>query len=454
MYSENSKKSIYFHNRTDIFIIILVFILTVCPVIISAFSRLNAKSRQKDIYLSPSCEEFFGSKTMETLVREFNEQNPDLRIALLNVPGDKIGDKNSDKNGEKIKEPDILFFDESEFNDLAAAGTFFPMESFSEGETGVMVSAIPLVSFMDLLFFNIELLQAAGFDRPPKTEEDFLLYAKTISTANNGVLADAAGAVMALSPSNKQSLSRDIFSWIWAAGWNFWPEEGSSSSAPLINTKPVINELNFLSKLYRDGTLSQESSSVPQNRALSLNSFELTEEQALEGFARGKIAMIIASTRDIPALREKMGDGVFGISTIPGGGAAGKYSVSLTGIFAGINKNCAYPDAARVFLEFLASKSPLLCAQLKAVPGYVPDLVSGDNKNYIKEDPFYAKAWEIFETSVVVRGFLGVPGAQEYENAVREEIRPFFEGRRTAQETVNAIQRRWDGVYASSVPKD
>jgi len=441
MYSENSKKSIYFHNRTDIFIIILVFILTVCPVIISAFSRLNAKSRQKDIYLSPSCEEFFGSKTMETLVREFNEQNPDLRIALLNVPGDKIGDKNSDKNGEKIKEPDILFFDESEFNDLAAAGTFFPMESFSEGETGVMVSAIPLVSFMDLLFFNIELLQAAGFDRPPKTEEDFLLYAKTISTANNGVLADAAGAVMALSPSNKQSLSRDIFSWIWAAGWNFWPEEGSSSSAPLINTKPVINELNFLGKLYRDV-------------ALSLNSFEMTEEQALEGFARGKIAMIIASTRAIPALREKMGDGAFGITTIPSGGAAGKYSVSLTGIFAGINKNCAYPDAARVFLEFLAGKSPLLCAQLKAVPGYMPELVSSDNKNYIKEDPFYSKAWEIFETSLVVRGFLGIPGAQEYENAVREEIRPFFESRRNAQETVKAIQLRWDEVFASSVPKD
>ena len=450
MYSENSKKSIYFHNRTDIFIIILVFILTVCPVIISVFSRLNAKSRQIDIYLSASCEEFFGSKTMETLMWEFNEQNPDLRISLLNVPGDKI----SDKSGEKNKEPDILFFDESEFNDLTVGETLLPLAYLSEDETIDLKPAIPLVSFMNLLFFNIELLQAAGFDRPPKTSEDFLLYAKTISTANNGILADAAGAVMALSPANKQSLSRDIFSWIWASGWDFWPDEGSSPTAPLIDTKPVINELNFLSKLYREGVLSPESGSVPQNQALSLNSFELTEEQALEGFARGKIAMIIASTRAIPALREKMGDGAFGITTIPSGGAAGKYSVSLTGIFAGINKNCAYPDAARVFLEFLASKSPLLCAQLKAVPGYVPDLVSGDNKNYIKEDPFYAKAWEIFETSVVVRGFLGVPGAQEYENAVREEIRPFFEGRRTAQETVNAIQRRWDGVYASSVPKD
>ena len=439
MYSENDKKSIYFHNRTDIFIFIIVIIVVIFfvgPIIIYTVSHLSPGSRQKDIFLSANCEEFFGGKTMETLILEFNEKNPDLRVMLLN------------DNGEKSREPDILFFDESEFNDLAAEGTLLPFELqpgrtsagqwSGEVDTGVMMPAIPLVSFMDLLFFNIELLQAAGFDRPPKTMDDFLLYAKTISTANNGILADAAGAAMALNPANKQSLSRDIFSWIWAAGWNFWPD---GDSAPVINSKPVINGLNFLGRLYREGVLSP-------------NNFEMTEEQALEGFAQGKIAMLIASTRAIPGLREKMGDGAFGITTIPSAGTAGKYNVSLTGIFAGINKNCINPDAAWVFLEFLADKSPFLCAQLKAVPGYIPELLPVDNKNYIKEDPFYSKAWDIFESSVVVPGFLGIPGAQEYENAVREEIQPFFEGKRTAQDMVNAIQRSWDWVFSSSIPKD
>jgi len=426
MYSENDKKSIYFHNRTDIFILIIVIIVVILfvgPIVFYTVSHLNPKSKQKDIFLSANCEDFFGGKTMETLMLEFNEQNPDLRIMLFNV------------SGEKSKEPDILFFDESEFNDLAAGDMLLPPGSFSDDETGGYQPAIPLVSFMDLLFFNIELLQAAGFDRPPKTTDDFLLYAKTVSAAGNGI---QAGAALALSPANKQSLSREIFSWIWAAGGNFWPDE---DSAPVINSKPVINGLNSLGRLFREG-------------ALSPNNFEMTEEQALESFAQGKIAMLVASTRAIGALREKMGDSAFGITTIPNAGTAGKYSVSLSGIFAGINKNCLYPDAAKVFLEFLAGKIPLLCAQLKAVPGYMPELLPGDNKNYIKEDPFYSKAWDIFESSVVVRGFLGVPGAQEYENAVREEIQPFFEGRRNAQETVNAIQLRWDAVFASSVPKD
>jgi ABC-type glycerol-3-phosphate transport system substrate-binding protein len=424
MYSENGKKSIYFNNQIDIFIVILVFIIIICPVVINAVSRLNAKSRQKDICLSARCEEFFGGKTIETLVQDFQKQNPGLRITLSSV------------SGEKGREPDILFFDEGEFNSLAAEGTLLPLGSFFEDEAGDQRLAVPLVSFMDLFFYNIELLQAAGFDRPPKTRDEFIDYARTISLAGNGILAGAQGAVMALSPLNRLSVSRYVFSWIWAAGGNFWPNE---DSAPVINTRPVINDFNFLARLYREAAPAD-------------NYFDMTGEQALEGFAQGKIAMIIASTRAIPALMEKMGGGAFGITTIPVAGTAGKYNVSLTGIFAGINKNSLYPDAAWVFLEFLAAQSPLLCAQLKAVPGYAPDLVSGDNKNYIKEDPFYAKAWDIFESSAVVLGFLGIPGAQEYENAVREEIRLFFENGRSAQETVNAVQQRWNSVFEAEKP--
>jgi len=439
MYSENGKKSIYLRNRTDIIILIFVFILIISPVIFNAVSRLNAKSRHKDIYLSARCEEFFGVKTMETLIQDFERQNPGLRIKLLNLPGDRIG--------EKSREPDILFFDESEFNALAAEDVLLPLGSFSGEESGGQNTAVPLVSFMDLLFYNIDLLLAAGFDRPPKTREEFLAYAKTITADENGILAGAAGFAMALDPDNKQSLSREIFSWIWAGGGDFL---SNGDFPPVINTKQMVNDFTFLGRLYREGVLSPEESSVPQDGDMP----SMTEEQALDGFARGKIAMLIASTSAIPALREIMGDGAFGVTTIPGAGTAGKYGVSLTGIFAGINKDCVFPDAAQAFLEFFAAKSPLFCAQLKAVPGYITELLPGDNKNYIKEDPLYAKAWDIFESSVIVRGFLGVPGAQEYENAAFQEIQFFFERNRTAQEVVTDIQKRWDEISASFAPKD
>jgi ABC-type glycerol-3-phosphate transport system substrate-binding protein len=379
--------------------------------VFNGISRLKAKSRRQDIYISARCEEFFGVKTLEELAREFNKQNPDLRIVL---PG---------AGGEKNREPDILFFDEGEFNALAADGTLLPFDSFFDNEHGGQILAVPLVSFMDLLFYNIGLLRAAGFDRPPKTRDEYLDYARAISPSVGGVLA---GAEL-----EKLSMSRDVFSWIWAGGGDFWTEP---NSAPVINTARLINDFGFFEKLYRGEA-------------------NMTGEQAVEGFAQGKIAMIIASSRNIPAFREKMGDDAFGITTIPGAGTVGKYNICLSGIFAGLNKNCPNPGAARVFLEFLAEQSPLLCARLKAVPGYVRELI-GENKNYLKEDPLYAKAWDIYESSGVVRGFWGFHGAREYEDAVREELGVFLKNGVGSREAVTAIQRRWDGIYKETAPQN
>jgi multiple sugar transport system substrate-binding protein len=395
----------------DIFAIILLLVIIITPLVFNGISRLKAKSRRQDIYISARCEDFFGGKTMETLTRDFKNRHPDFWITLLSV------------GGEKNREPDILFFDEVEFNALAADGTLLPFDSFFDNEDGGQIPAVPLVSFMDLLFYNIELLQAAGFDRPPKTRDEYLEYMRAISPSVGGV-PNGAGL-------QKLSMSRDVFSWIWAGGGDFWTDP---NSAPVINTARFINDFNFFEKLYR----------VEAN---------MTGEQAVEGFAQGKIAMIIASSRNIPVFREKMGDDAFGITTIPGAGTVGKYNVCLTGIFAGINKNCPSPGAAMVFLEFLAEQSPLLCAQLKAVPGHVRELI-GENKNYLKEDPLYAKAWDIYESSAVVRGFWGFHGAREYEDAVREELGVFLKNGGGSREAANAIQRRWDGIYKGTIPQN
>ena len=153
--------------------------------------------------------------------------------------------------------------------------------------------------------------------------------------------------------------------------------------------------------------------------------------------------MMIASSGSIPFLREQMGDNAFGITTIPGSDLAGLYNISLSGIYAGIGANCGYPDEAWQFLLFLAGQSSLICETLKAVPGVVSDIIPGD---FVRDDPFYSKAHDIFVSSEVVENFSAKPDAGKYENIFLEEVRFFFENNRTAQETVTAIQRRWDGI--------
>jgi len=414
VYFKKIKKSILNINRVDIFFIVLLVLLIIGPIIYEFFSKQKIENNNTYLYISPSFEEFFGKEITEKLLNEFEGQNPDLLVRIFN-PSDI---KNS---SAAIIEPDILIFDDDGYNTYAADGS---LAKFTVNASDQI--AIPLVSFMNMLFYNIEILTAAGMDRPPKTKEEFLACARIVSNKNDAPFLNVTGAALSLSADDKEALSRDIFPWILASGYDFWFE----GSSPVLNTRVIAGDISFLGSLYQENILAP-------------GIFNTTGKQRLEEFANGKVALMIASTRDIPYLRERMGDNAFGITSIPDSGTLGRYNISLSGIYAGINTNSGNPEQARDFLVFLAEQSPFLCEALKAVPGVISDVIPG---NYFKDDPFYSKARDIFESSAVVQGFTGKPGAQKYESIFMEEIRLFFEGNRPPPETINAIQRRWDRV--------
>ena len=430
IYTKNDKKSISSSGRFELFIVLAAVVLILTPVIIGLFSSSKkAEEKRMELYLSTRSDEFFGKDTTEMFLRGYEKRNPDLRIMQINATSDISADTSAGTSaaasgqGQPFKIPDILIFDDSEYSSLVADGALLPLAHYFHVEGGDEQFAIPLVSFMNLLFYNIEILEEAGFDRPPKTRDEFLAYSKAVSGDN------ISGFSFGLSPNDKQAMSRDIFSWIWAGEGDFWPED-SDNGLPVTTARYIINSIAFLGRLYREGSPAPKS-------------FETTGAQRLDEFAQGKIAMMIASSRDIPALRRKMGENIFGITAIPG--AAGKYNVSLSGYYAGISSECRYPDEAWDFLLYLVEQIPLLCAKLKAVPGAVSDLSTSD---YIKEDPFYYKAWEIFAHpgTQVVQGFSGNPYGDELERVFREEMRGFFESSRTATETAAVIQQKWTDI--------
>lgn len=410
--SKNAKKSIYPKLKAksgslkpDIFLIIAAAVLISCPFVMKIFFNKQTESKQINLYISSAFNEIFGNELTETILNEYIELNPGLQIR---IPGGN--------NSADAEEPDILLFDDGGLNSFLKDGMLLNLESVSD-----QPFAVPLVSFMDLLFYNIDILSAAGFDRPPKTRDEFLAAAKAVSENLN-----IPGAALSLGSEDKQALSRDVFSWMWAAGGDFW---SSDEKKPALNLGSAEADITFLKNLYRGNYLAP-------------GIFRVTGKQGIEDFAGGRTAMMIASTQAIPLLREKMGDSAFGITTIPVPGT-GKYNISLSGIYAGINVNCEYKEEALDFLAFLADQRLSLCGNLKAVPGVVSDIIPGD---YIKDDIFFSKAQNIFEYSAIIRGFSGNPRADEYENAFLEELRSFFETSRTPQETINAIQQKWDRI--------
>ncbi|MCL2197093.1 MAG: extracellular solute-binding protein [Treponema sp.] len=394
-------------NKIDVFIILVLFFMIIVPLIFNFSSKKELETKQVSLFISPNCEDLFGSGFMEDLLLEFEEKYPDIRIRMAY---------------DTAVKPHILFLNEGDYSIFAADNALMELNSFTNYESGTRQLAIPLVSFMDMLFYNIDILTAAGFDHPPKTREEFITYARAVSRGGAG----AAGAAISLSSDDHHALSRDIFSWIWTAGGNFW----ANGEKPSLNTRAITNDISFLGTLNRDNLLAPDI-------------FETTGDQRVAEFAEGKTAMMIASTQAIPFLRERMGDDAFGITTVPSAGTGGRYAIGISAIYAGISAGADHPDEAWNFLAFLAEKSQILCKELKAVPGLVSSIISGD---YVQDDAFYSKAWDIFLASNIAESFSGRPNAQEYEAVFLEELRIFFEEGRTAQATVNAIQQRWDEI--------
>jgi multiple sugar transport system substrate-binding protein len=372
------------------------------------------------------------------LVEEFEKQNPEIRIRL-NIPSPGApGGAGEPREGGDTLSADVVIFDEGRYNSFLQQDRLASLNSYAHSGQKV----IPLISFMDLLFYNIDLLKTAGFDRPPKTREEFIVYAKAVTggqgtrspgsaepprTAGASGAGKIFGAALAFSPQDPRSVQRDFFSWIRASGTPVIRD-----GRPDFRIRAVTETLEFLEQLNRE-------------RLLSPGTFNKTGTQKTGEFAQGNIALMIGSVEDIPFLRERMGDSAFGVTLIPGpAGYTGKPVIGTSFWYAGISGSCQYPDEAWAFLSFLAEKSPLLAAQARAVPG------SGNNPgNYIEDDPLYAKAWDIYEAADVIRDFSGFPRTDDLETIIREELAALFEGKTKAAETAAAIQRRWEAALKS-----
>jgi ABC-type glycerol-3-phosphate transport system substrate-binding protein len=329
-----------------------------------------------DITISSQSRDLFGGDTLDALIKEFEKQNPGLRI------------KSAAPDGQVA---DIVFIDDSGFNGLAS-------NDYLHVET--------LVSFMDLLFYNIDILKAAKLDRPPKTRAEFLAAARAI--AKNDTENPLFPFALGLHPDDTMALRRDFYPWVWANGGNIPPLGLSDEDITFSLSHTDI--IAFFEQLNREELLAP-------------GSFEKTGAQRLEEFTKGKIAMITASARDILFVQNNAEGITFGITTIPTT-SQGKNRLGLLHIYGYINRACTVPNEARFFLDFIAEKSQVLAETLGAVPGSYPIAFPGE---YITDNPLYSKAWDIFEAVDIVEYKTHRIFEEEINNAIRKKLKEALE---------------------------
>jgi len=342
------------------------------------------------IFVSPQFWAMFGD-TASSFIQEFEEQHHGIRIMVA-------GDENLD----------IVFFDDSNFAALVETAALASLSPYIYTETEEDQWALPLVSFVDLFFYNIDILQAAGNDRPPGTRAEFLAAARAVAETAAAGQEEVFPFALGLSESDSLGVRRDFYPWVWALGGEI--HSGFTEDGTLTLTAPTANTISFLAEMNREGLIAP-------------GSFEKTGRERMEQFAEGRIAMLLASARYIPQVRDSMHGVNFDITAVPAT-AHGRNRLGVSGIYAGISSASTQPDRAWAFLVFIAGRSHLLAAATSAVPGgFFVTFPSA----YIEENPMYLKAWDIFEAADIIKFQSDDPLEKEASRIIREILVQAFE---------------------------
>jgi len=341
------------------------------------------------------------------LAAEFEAKNPNVTIVLEKKNWDEIRESLEGDAG-----PDIFSIDPYAFHELDSSFRLAAITADREGSAHIL----PLISFINPLFYNIDLLRNAGFDRPPKNQTEFLSYVQRIKQTGGGSIY---GAGLALG-GDPHGINRHLLSWIWASTNS--PESVENFK---FNSKEVIGALNFLNQL---------------NQSLYPYPFYLTGEDLLKAFSEGKVAMMIASSADIKKVRKTPIN--FSITTIPSPESYTKKPVfPLNEWYAALNGKTLHQEEARQFAAFLKEKSESLAIAAYAVPGN-----GTRDRTLSREDSFYAKAFDMYEAGEMIRERYESPDISALNGIINREVKLMFDGSRTPEQCAAAIQEGWEAI--------
>ena len=346
-----------------------------------------------------------GNERFQDIVKDFESSHEGIRIAinrksyteikeeLFNPGTSAAGDISG--NHEPF---DIIALDPLWVPELLAAGT---IETTVKAKNNAMPdnANAQILSYVNVLFYNINLLREANFSRPPKTRSEFLAYARAISSE------DKSRYGLAMGLAGSRGVYDDIFPWIWSAGTQM-----VKNGDPAVNSRQVIEALGFLASLADDGIVNA-------------NAFYMDSEKKMDDFISGRAAFMVAPVCAVDLVRKQMGDDAFGISSVPSSdNTAGVYYYASAGLTLGINPLSSRKEDAQIFADFLAEKTSILPAI---------------------DDPFYSKAWDIAISGEPAQDFSGLPW-NTLDAIFQHELSALFSKDCTPAEAASAIQKEWE----------
>jgi len=353
-------------------------------------------------------------ETLQDLMEEFEDLHRDIKIEIKyrtyeDLRSDLFNPAENNSPGD-VFALDLLWVPELIKREIMESRL---TESLWSEDPAPQNYNAPLLSFINVLYYNIELLKEAGFTRPPKNRGEFLNCLEALAGIKD-VSSFPAGLAMDMDGS--RGIYDDVFPWIWSSG-----ELLIRDGEPVVNSRSVVESLSFLASLKKEGYI------VPGK----------SNENKLDNFISGRAAFMIAPASNITRIRERMGDEAFGFTTIPvPDNYAGVTYYGTAGWTLGINKSSVNKEEARLLADFLAKNASILSEKTGAMPANDPPT-----------DPFHLKVWDITIAAESADVFIGLPWT-ELEEIFRKELDAIFNEKTTASEAASAIQAGWQEILA------
>lgn len=299
--------------------------------------------------------------------------------------------------------------------------TFYPALQRSCSYEGEMV-AVPFANSIPLLYYNVELLKAAGYTEPPKTMDEMVEYVNKL-TVKDGNNVTRYGL-------NMQTKRYHLTEFCVSQNPNaFFGDNEGGRVAPM--TKITAGE---------DGTLKAYLEKL--DKLVKTGGYKFVEDKINEEFAQELSAMVIMSSSRLGTMDGLMA-GKYMTAFLPkvneGDSSGAAIGGSCLNLFD--RGDPARVDAAWDVIRYLVN--PENQAAFAQVSGYIPVNVASENlptmQDYYKEKPQYKVALDQMKSAH--------PNAQEpldltyneINGIITEVMLEFCQGKLTVDQTVEKI---------------
>ena len=279
---------------------------------------------------------------------------------------------------------------------------------------------IPTVNFVYPMFVNNSLLSAAGITTPPSTRTDFAAAAKKVTDPAKNIY----GWVLPLGLDTANGIQNDVMSWVWASGGSMM-QNGKPNVA---GNADIKSALQFIQQMYNDKVL------VPG--ALSLQ-----EQDKVNNFTNGRVAMMIDSLAHITMIRKANANLDFSVIPIPAAdGYTGARGIPYASWGIGVSSNSPNKDAAWKLVQFLLS--PDTNAKMAQLANAFPNNKQS-KPDYSSADPVFQKAYELYQQETPTNEFQGLPTATALMQSFDTEFQKMLDKGQDVDTTLTSIQTNW-----------